>query len=343
LGGLDAEVVYFDVDRSASRWESSRQVRDLLRSRRWDLVFMEGTSIVAGLPLIAAARRRGQRFVVSSGDPIGGFFHATRGPLWGSAFSVYERQLYRACAGYVGWTPYLTGLALGLGARRGVTIEGAADLNVFQPLGAEERRALRREYGLDPSHLVCGIVGSLTWVARLQHCYGLELIESFNRTRRDDLALLIVGDGDGRAYLEKAVRKDLRPRVRFTGRIPRNDVARAVNAMDVAFNTQSLDGLGSFRLATKLPEYLACGVPVAMSPIPGYYDYVLDAGWGLPPFHPASVKFADGTGAWLETLSRDEVQSKAAHARQAALRFDYDVLSARLGRFLNDLLKAPAH
>src|SRR5262245_18674120 len=91
LGGLDAEVVYFDVDRSASRWESSRRIRDLLRSQRWDLVFMEGTSIVAGLPLIAAARRRGQRFVVSSGDPIGGFFHATRGPLWGSAFSVYER------------------------------------------------------------------------------------------------------------------------------------------------------------------------------------------------------------------------------------------------------------
>lgn len=335
---LPAEVTFLDIDRNAPRSASTRQVRAMLAARRWDFVYLEGTGIVGGWPLIQQARGRGVPFVVSSGDPIGGFFATTKGPFWGWAFGRYERWLYRACAGFVGWTPYLTGMALALGARRGVTVEGGVDLDVFRPAAADERTALRRELGLDPDHLICGIVGSLNWSPRQNYCYGMELVETLNQSRREDLSLLIVGDGTGRARLEQAVRPERRGRVRFTGRIPREEVARLLPALDLAFNAQTLDGLGRYRLTAKLPEYLASGVPVAMSPVPGFYDYVREAGWPLPARHPASPEFARETAAWLDGLNREDVAAKASHARSIAeRRFGYELLSERFAAFVQDI------
>ena len=95
-------------------------------------------------------------------------------------------------------------------------------------------------------------------------------------------AQLIVGDGDGRAELEHRVPPEWRVWGVFTGRVAEHEVVDALNAMVIGFITQTLDALG---ITTKLPEYLATGLPVAMSPIPGHYDYVGSAGWSLPP-HP---------------------------------------------------------
>ncbi|MEO7653518.1 MAG: hypothetical protein ABIZ80_23920 [Bryobacteraceae bacterium] len=41
------EIVYFERDRSLSHWESMRQIWMLLRQRRWDLVYVEGTGVPA--------------------------------------------------------------------------------------------------------------------------------------------------------------------------------------------------------------------------------------------------------------------------------------------------------
>jgi hypothetical protein len=109
--------------------------------------------------------------------------------------------------------------------------------------------------------------------------------------------------------------------------------------MDIGFVTQTLDGLGNYRLTTKLPEYLACGLPVAMSSIPGYYDYGTDVGWALPGKHPASEDFHRSCAAWVDTLTRTEVSAKSTLARQVAeQRFDYTMLGRRFAKFVTDLL-----
>lgn len=336
---LDAEVTVFDVDKSQSRLANSRAIWKLLSKQRWDLVYQESTGIAAGLPLIAARLAWGQPFVVSSGDPVSGYFHTVQGPLAGGVLGLYERLLYRSCAGFIGWTPYLTGRALHLGAPRGVTIEGAADLDVFRPFDGGDRLAVRAEFGLPADHLVCGVVGSLTWTPRQQYCYGLELVEMLKYLHRRDVSVLIVGDGNGRSILQERVPSEFRDRVVFTGRVPETDVVRALNAMDVGFITQTLDGLGSYRLTTKLPEYLASGLPVAMSPIPGFYDYAVDCGWPLPAAHPASDAFHRGCAAWLDTLTPESISQKAASARTTAKeRFDYGPLKDRFAAFVHDLL-----
>jgi len=320
--------------------ESFREIRVLLQPGRWDLIFQEGTGIVGGLNLIRAGWKWSQPYVISSGDPIGGFFRTTRGRLYGTVFSAYERLLYRYCAAFVGWTPYLSGLALQLGAPRAATIEGAIDLSEFLPYEASKRAAIRAKYGIPSGHLVCGVVGSLQWSASQQYCYGLELVEAIRLAQREDLSVLIVGDGDGREELERRVPHHLQERVIFAGRVPADEVVDTLNAMDVGFITQTLDGLGSFRLTTKLPEYLASGLPVAMSPIPGFFDYLHEAGWVLPAAHPGSAEFHQKTAAWLDSLTREEIAQKAQRTRDLAeSRFDYDtVVLPRFQAFMANLL-----
>ena len=337
--GLPYALEYFDVDKRSKK-ASAKAVWALVSERRPDLVYQEGAGIAAGLPLIRAARAWGQPYVISTGDPVGGFFRTVKGPLYGRMMDAYERALYRHSAGFIGWTPYLVGAALKLGAPRAVTVEGAADTAVFRPTDDAGRRAAKADVGLNPDHLVLGVVGSLTWTPRQQYCYGLELVEALPKMQRADVSILIVGDGDGRAELERRVPEALRGRVVFTGRVPEDDVARRMQAMDVGFITQTLDGLGRFRLTTKLPEYLAAGVPVAMSPVPGFFDYAAEAGWPLPARHPGSAAFHAELAAWADALAWADVEEKRARAPAVAARyFAYPLVRAKFAAFLHHVLQ----
>lgn len=332
------ETTHCDVDKSISRRCAAAAVWRQIKAGSWDLLYMEGSGIAGGFNLIRAARAWEQPYIVSSGDPIGGFFRTTQGRMAGQIFEIYEQLLYRHCAGFIGWTPYLTGVAVKMGAGRAVTIEGAVDLNIFQPLPVPERLAAKQAFGLNPDHLICGVVGSMNWSARQSYCYGLELVKTLPLVQRKDVSVLLVGDGSGKSVLERRVPAALRDRIIFTGRLPETQVAEAMNAMDIGFITQTLDSLGSFRLTTKLPEYLASGLPVAMSPIPGFYDYASRAGWPLPPFHPASAKFHAACATWLDHLRWEDVHQKAAQARPVAIeRFDYNIIGARFRQFVEDL------
>ncbi|MBC7808258.1 MAG: glycosyltransferase [Akkermansiaceae bacterium] len=339
---LAIPCAFYDVDKT-DRKGSVRKLWNIITERPWRLIYQESTGIAGGFNLIRAARERGVRYIVSSGDPIEGFFRVTKGAMFGKAFGIYERLLMRHSVGFVGWTPYLTGRALELGAPRGVTVEGAADMRIFRPLPETEREQIRREYHLPANHLICGIVGSLLWTQKQNYCYGLELIEAARRLKRTDMSFLIVGDGTGKAILQERVPQSMKDRVIFTGRVPEQEVVRVMNAMHIGFITQSLDGLGLYRLTTKMPEYLACGLPIGISPIPGYFDYIgAAAGWTLPPYHPASATFHDALAAWLETVDRADVESKRVACRRIAEeRFDYDKIAARFRSFVDHVLNLP--
>ena len=334
---LDKPVVFYDLDRNA-RKTAFNDLGKLIRSQPWDLIYQESTGIAGGLNLILAARQRGQRYVFSSGDPVEGFFRTTKGEVVGRAFGFYERQLFRHCSGFIGWTPYLTGRALELGVRRAVTVEGAVDLTLFRRWGDQERRDVKKRFGIPADNLVCGVVGSLKWTERQAYCYGLELIEAARLLQRKDVSFLIVGDGDGKKALENRVPEELRSRVIFTGRVPENEVVATMNAMDIGFITQTLDSLGSYRLTTKMPEYLACGLPIAMSPTPGFFDYIGRAGWPLPPLHPASTEFHRKLAGWIDTLTWDEINDRRSHCDAAAVAFDYELVGNRFADFIDNIL-----
>jgi hypothetical protein len=337
--GLGAHVTYIFVDRSESRLKSIRATWQALRSKPWDMVYLEGTGISGGVPCIAAALFNKQKFVVSSGDPIGGFFHTTHSYLMGTVFGAYERLLYMACAGFVGWTPYLTGLSLLLGAKRAATVIGTADPIVNHPYSEAERSRVRAQFGISDDELVCGVMGNIQWVDRQRYCYGLELVEMLKRVKRTDLKILIAGDGTGRRALEDRIPQELKSRAIFTGNLAQEELIDAINAMDIGFVTQTLNILGNFRLTTKLPEYLYCGVPVAMSPTPGYFDFVMDSGWALPSRHPSSGEFHQECADWLDRLDISEVRLKGSTARKTAEQlFNYDRAQQEFATFVHSLM-----
>jgi hypothetical protein len=330
LSRLPAE--FLEVDRSAGRLGTWLRLVETLRETRPALVVMEGTGLAGGLALLAS----GVRYVVSSGDAVGPWV-AQRHPWLGPLFSLYERALCARAAGVIGWTPYLAGRALGLGAPRAMTAPGWAD----DAVPAEERAAVRAEFraraGIPADALVVGMAGSLAWNARRQSCYGMELVRALERVRRSDVHVLVVGDGEGRERLEREVSPGRRARLHLVGRVPRAEVARWLCAMDLASLPQTLDGVGLFRFTTKLPEYQAAGLPVLTGRLPAAYD--LPGAWvRLPGSAPWDARYLDALAAALDGMDRERLAALRAQAVAARAPFSREAQEEAVAAFVSELL-----
>ncbi|MFL6449395.1 MAG: hypothetical protein ACJ746_17190 [Bryobacteraceae bacterium] len=115
LKALLDEVSYALVpfDRHA-KWRSCLAILRRCRERPPSLLAMEGTGVMGGLALLIAHWTQNVPYIVSSGDAVGPFLSA-KFPLGRALFTLYEWLLYRNSAGFIGWSPYLTGRALTIG------------------------------------------------------------------------------------------------------------------------------------------------------------------------------------------------------------------------------------
>ena len=112
----------FPFDRN-NRTSSALAILRAARRGEYGLFVMEGSGSAGGIALILARRLFGSSYLVSSGDAIAPFLTA-RWPMAKCLFELYERTLYRNASGFIGWTPYLVGRALTMGAPRGMTAAG---------------------------------------------------------------------------------------------------------------------------------------------------------------------------------------------------------------------------
>lgn len=199
----------------------------------------------------------------------------------------------------------------------------------------DRRESLRAELGLAPGVVVFGLAGSLTWSSRRGYCYGLELVQAIRSTTRPDVAVVIVGDGDGRARLEQAAAGD--PRVVFTGAVPYEMVPVYLSAFDVASLPQSVDGVGSFRYTTKLSEYVAAGLPVVTGQTPFAYD--LDCGWlwRLPGNAPWDDRYVASLAVLMDEVDHTAIDVKAAAVERVGPMFDGARQRERVCSFIADL------
>lgn len=298
---------------------------------RPELVLMEGTGLAGGTAAILA-RMLGIRYVVSSGDAVGPFL-AARSAWLAPIGIIYERLLCRLSAGFLGWTPYLTGRAITLGAPRAATLPGWG----LPPAEHGDRDRFRNRWGVSSTDIVVGIVGNLVWNRRRRYCYGLELVRSVAHVRRSDLVAVIVGDGDGRAYLEREIGAD-GGRVVVTGAVPRSDVRGVLAAMDLASLPQSLDRVGMFRYSTKLPEYLSAGLPVITGQLPLAYD--LDGGWlvRLPGDAPWDEQYISALREVMQAITWDDIGRLRECVPRAHPVFEIGSQQRRVRDFLADVL-----
>jgi glycosyltransferase involved in cell wall biosynthesis len=335
LEPLAAEEFAFD---HAHKLRSGLGLFRAVLAKRPELVVMEGTGIAGGVVLLAIHALLGIPYVVSSGDAVGPFLRLHSRAL-GVLGAIYERVLCRSCAGFVGWTPYLAGRALTLGAPRAMTAPGWT--REMQVSGARER--VRAELGVSADTIVIGLVGTLNWNPSVGYVYGAEIVQAIRRIARADVVGCIVGDGDGRVRLEQLAGDDLGRRVLLPGRVPPEQVPDYLVAFDVATLSQSVDRVGSFRYTTKLSEYLAAELPVISGEVPAAYD--LDEGnfWRLPGDAPWSSRQIDALVELLEGISRQEITRRraAASASRSAV-FDRTAQQRRMRAFVDDLLAANA-
>ncbi len=331
LSAFDPEIFPFHRQ---SKWESFRELRRRLRGGSYDLVVMEGSGLAGGLALLTS----GVRYVLSSGDAFGPFL-AARAPLAAPLWNWYERRMCRNAAGFIGWSPYLVGRALTFGAPRGCTAAGWAPFEWTEAELLEGRRQVRRALGLSESQIVYGIAGGLDWNARAGYSYGWELVEARKLVARDDVKVVIVGDGSGRPHLERLAAERLGRDVFLTGFVDRAKLPAYLAAFDVASLPQTLDAVGSFRYTTKLSEYGAAGLPVVCGKLPVAYDMDTGSYWRLPGETPWGQTYVRALAALMDRTNSQEIETRRQKVNRRPECFDKRSQIERVTSFVRDLLE----
>lgn len=164
----------------------------------------------------------------------------------------------------------------GIDGEKLIPLPSSVDVEVFSP---RDGSAIRKRYLLDDSKVVI-YLGVMT----KQRNLGM-LIRAFPEVKSQvpDAKLLMVGEGDDRANLERlsgelGVAED----ILFTGQIPYGDVPDFISAADVA--VLQMPPFAFYKMASplKLFEYMAMAKPVvANDEIPEHREVLEQSGGGL--------------------------------------------------------------
>jgi len=308
-----------------------------LKSRQFDLLVLEGTGIAGGMAAILGRRLYGMPYIVSSGDAVAPFLSA-RHPAAEPVFRHYEQMLYKYSSGFIGWTPYLVGRALTMGATRGITIPGWAPFERTPEQSAEDRRRIRQQLGIADESVVFGLVGSLSWSNRYQYCYGAELVRAIRRSQ-GGASVIIVGDGSGLAKLREIAGAALGRKVHLPGRVPREQVPSWLAALDIGSIPQSVDEVGSFRYTTKLSEYMAARLPFITNQIPMSYDLDQCNLWRLPGKSPWDPVFLDALVSLMDRVVLSDVFARR-QTIAAAQHFERTSQVNRVTEFFREVIGA---
>lgn len=331
LAPLEPTVLEFERSHKA---RSCRHLWRELRRRAPDVVVMEGTGLAGGIVLLMSRLLAGRAYIVSSGDAVGPFLRARSVPL-GVAGGLYERLLYRLSAGFVGWTPYLVGRALTYGAPRAMT---AANWGAT-PAGEDAGRTVREDLGIPTGAIVFGLIGSLNWTSRYGYCYGQELVRARLRIDREDVHVLVVGDGDGRERLQALAGDQLGVTIHLPGQVAQAAVAAHLAAIDVASLPQSVDGVGSFRYTTKVSEYRSAGLPLATGQIPLAYDLDPESLWRLPGDAPWDEVYVRALAELMTDVDRTAIQARRPADIDAGGMFDATRQQRQVSAFVLDVVR----
>ena len=334
LSELSPQFFHFNKTRKVA---SCLALLRVARARDVDLFVMEGTGFAGGLAVLLSHWLFSVPYVFSSGDSVAPFL-AARWPAGRLLFRLYEKLLHQHTSGFIGWTPYLSGRAVTLGAAKAATAAGWAPYTFTDTHLQRRRLEIRASLGIPESSIVFGIVGSLAWSDKFKYCYGLEMVRAALLAQAPEIAILIVGDGEGRDRLAEIAGNALGKTVFLPGRVPRDEVPEYLAAMDIGSLPQSVDELGSFRYTTKISEYFAARLPFFTNQIPAAYDLDFGGLWRLPGYSPWDPSFINSLSKLMVAMNVRALAEKRACIPFYLADFDRNRQTARVTAFIRELV-----
>ncbi len=299
LGGYPSEVC---PATGAAQWLGER-----LRPGRCDLLIANGYT----QPLYRLGARLARRSGVATAlrlDSVCFGGSPARNLAKRLLFAVYLKRTYDLFLGVGTLTlDYLH--AFGVPGERAGLFPYAVDVDDFRQrscISAQERAAVRARLGVPAD---APVLLSLAKLGPREAPW--DLLRAFARLERDDVWLVLAGDGPERATLERAAGA----RVRFPGYVPYPELPALYAAADLFVHPAREE-----RWGVSVQEALACGLPVvASSRVGAAFDLVAEGGNGF--------LYAAGDDAGLAGRIGDALALPAQRVREASTavlaRWDY--------------------
>jgi glycosyltransferase involved in cell wall biosynthesis len=303
-----------------------RSIR-LALTERYDVVFATSTPLTAGIPGIFARWLRAKPFVFEVRDlwpELPRSMGVIRNPLVLAAMSLLEWVSYRSANRLIGLAPGIVdGIARrGVGRDRIALVPNGCDLTIFAAPVEPWRPP-----GIGESNLVAVFAGTHGVANGLD--VALDAAAELMRRNRDDIKLLLIGQGMLKPGLEERARREGLNNVIFHAPVEKERLAGLLASADVGL--QILANVPAFYSGTspnKFFDYLAAGLPVLIN-YPGWLAEVVrehGCGFAVTPEDPAA--FADALVQAAGDRQALEQMGRRAHAL-AREEFDRDHLAAR--------------
>jgi glycosyltransferase involved in cell wall biosynthesis len=205
--------------------------------------------------------------------------------------------------------------------RRLRVVPNGIPLQAYQP-DADARARIRRELGIAPDAFVVGSVGRLA----AEKNYPL-LVRAMAGMLSERVRLVLVGDGDDRPAIERAIPAERSPFVVLTGL--RRDVPALLASFDTFVLSSRTEGL-----PLAVPEAMACALPVVSTAVGGLPGIVPpDCGILVAPGQEEPLARA------IDGLARDRPRARAmgeAARRHALARFSIERMAAAYEQLYHD-------
>jgi len=203
------------------------------------------------------------------------------------------------------------------GASNVVYLPNGADVNLFHPVGEDQKQEMRSQLGLQDKDFVLVYVGGIGAYYRPDF-----VIESLFHTLNNDntmrIKFLIIGSGEQAKVQEllALVKKlNLKDKVIFLGEQERSYVARVLPVCDIGVVPYDDNPLWTYPQPTKFFEYCASGLPVIATSAEDSDLTVLikkyNVGYAVKPLQANEFMSAVKTLFALSKTEREEMEKRA--------------------------------
>lgn len=210
---------------------------------------------------------------------------------------------------------------LGIEPNKVKVIPNGIESDIFFPKNRDEIKE-KLKLNLNERIVLC--------VARLSAEKGVDkLIKAFSKLKRNEVKLLIIGDGpEKKKLMELTQQMGLNGRVNFIGERPQREISDWINASDILCLPSLSEGWPNV-----LMEAFACGKPVVASRVGGVPEIITSDKLGIMVPPGDIEKLAEGIEQALKTSWNSQlIRSSVAHRT-------WDIVAQEIYEVVTDVLR----